>query len=275
MKKISTSLLLLFLISSCAKQKGGTSEDIARAVESGLAGMIGVVDEQGDQDIVDNNLAACSGRASTESCQSSSYRRKDYNCTVGNLDVTGYVVLTYGSGQTDCFINADTENVTRTFNLTRDTVFGGTVAITDTTHNNYLGNSIGGGARLTRNTATSWQIEVLGKRRVRKTSGGSTIIDISMETSSPISVSNSLTRATRTINGGTLKVYHNLAKYTSEMTPNNITYDDGCCYPTGGSVSVTFTGEVTGSASVSFSSCGNATVTKGDKAYAVQFYSCE
>jgi hypothetical protein len=68
---------------------------------------------------------------------------------------------------------------------------------------------------------------------------------------------------------GTVMVQHNLAKFTSTTTFNNVTYDDAnCCFPTGGSVTTTFSkGPHLGKTeTLTFggAGCGEAKLTKTD-----------
>jgi hypothetical protein len=67
---------------------------------------------------------------------------------------------------------------------------------------------------------------------------------------------------------GTVNVEHNLAKYTAAVTFNGVGYGEpGCCFPTSGSVSTTFSKgpDVGKTESLSFSEiCGDATLTKAD-----------
>lgn len=73
------------------------------------------------------------------------------------------------------------------------------------------------------------------------------------------SVSNS--GGTRAITGGTMKVYHNVLRYSAAVTFTGVQWtSSSCCYPTAGSISTTLTGSVTGTSTLSFSTtCGSAT----------------
>ena len=68
---------------------------------------------------------------------------------------------------------------------------------------------------------------------------------------------------------GTITVQHNLAKYTTTTTFNNVAFGDTtCCFPTGGSVSTKFEDgpDVNKTESLAFSggACGEATLTAAD-----------
>jgi hypothetical protein len=70
--------------------------------------------------------------------------------------------------------------------------------------------------------------------------------------------------STRTVSG-TVTVQHNILKYTAQATLNNVTYGDAnCCFPTGGSLSTTFSSGTNAgkTETLSFSAaCGEATLT--------------
>jgi hypothetical protein len=73
--------------------------------------------------------------------------------------------------------------------------------------------------------------------------------------------------ASRVVNG-TVNVQHNLLKYTASASFDSVAYGEiGCCFPTGGSVSTTFSkGSDAGKhETLSFSPiCGDATLTTAD-----------
>lgn len=91
------------------------------------------------------------------------------------------------------------------------------------------------------------------------------IWDHTLTTSAPLSVA--VSSAGKVVNG-TVTVEHNLAKYTANVTFNNVTYSEpGCCFPTSGTVSSLIDRETDGGSSsktesITFSPiCGNATLT--------------
>ncbi|MEI6080321.1 MAG: hypothetical protein WCQ53_06780, partial [bacterium] len=75
-------------------------------------------------------------------------------------------------------------------------------------------------------------------------------------------VLNQLTRDNRKIISGTIIVDHNTAMFTTTMTFSNVTYTNGCCYPTGGTVTISVTGSRTEKDTLTFSStCDNGILT--------------
>jgi len=94
------------------------------------------------------------------------------------------------------------------------------------------------------------------------TVNGSLWWDHTVSTPSPLAVTDA--GGTRTVNG-TVVVQHNRAKFTSTTTFSNVTYAGGsCCFPSGGSVSTTFSsGPNAGKTeTLTFGAgCGEATLT--------------
>lgn len=87
--------------------------------------------------------------------------------------------------------------------------------------------------------------------------------DHTISTSSPLTMTG--TGSSLQISGGTTLVQHNLAKFTATSAiTSTLTFSSGCCVPTGGSISTTFSGGSLDSKteSLAFSStCGSATLT--------------
>jgi hypothetical protein len=102
------------------------------------------------------------------------------------------------------------------------------------------------------------------------TSKVKTVWEHIVDTTVPVSVSRAGT--VHTVNSGTVRVQHMLAKYVATATSNAITYDTstGCCHPTSGtltskyadSAGTTFTTEILSFASTA-TSCGAATIQTG------------
>ena len=135
------------------------------------------------------------------------------------------------------------------------------------------GNTFGGGGRLTK-TAGGWTVEVLGKNK-RFSRGGRELFNISTRTLTPISVTGSLSRASRVVNGGSFEVIHNKAQFVATYVPSNLTWSSACCHPVSGSLAVTYAGSVTGSSSVTFNGCGTATMVKDGLSSQITLNYCE
>ena len=69
--------------------------------------------------------------------------------------------------------------------------------------------------------------------------------------------------ANRALSGGTITVQHNLAKYTATVSISSLSWGlAGCCHPTSGTFTTTYSGSAAGQETLTFSnsSCGAATL---------------
>jgi hypothetical protein len=163
--------------------------------------------------------------------------------------------------------------VTRTYNLEISGPRGGKINHSSDNRSDYRGTSYGGGGRLVK-TAAGWDLSVLGRNSVLSFRGKN-IFDVSVRTITPMNITGSLSRAGRVVNGGQLEVNHNLAGFTSVITPTNLQWSNTCCHPISGSLAVTYSGSKTGSATVSFHGCGSASVNQGGQTSVIQMSYCE
>lgn len=295
MKRLNYLIILIAFTSviGCGKKKTSITTDsaLADSVEAGITAMAGASDDQSGASVsllhkkkldflyelinpIPNAYAAtCSGRAASQSCSSGTKSITYSSCTLGSSSQTlfGTVTLTYS--QSACTFSATNDTITRTFDYSRTTSFGATVRTFSSAHTNYAGNSYSGGSKLTK-TASGYELQIMGKHKTRTNSGGRSKLDISMRTTSNITMDN-LNRTNRTITGGALEVYHNLGQVTVKMVPSSLTYISTCCYPISGSIALTYSGTISATGSVTFTSCGSATVTKGADTYNINLYSCE
>jgi hypothetical protein len=78
------------------------------------------------------------------------------------------------------------------------------------------------------------------------------------------------------MNGGQLQIKHNLAGYTTVLTPNNVTWNATCNCAVSGSFTGTVTSEAGKSESfdVEITGCGTATVTTQTKTKTVTLDRC-
>ncbi len=288
------SLLISFILASmvltgCKPQteeliEQRTDKAIADSVEMAITSIGSVGDEEEGEELSTSNLLSvqsaeidteevCSGRAVESDCVNG-LKVKNYNCNIGESDQTlvGYVSLDY-SDITECSVDQEGESVVRTFEKTRTTSWGAEIRTTSVERSDFEGDTYGGGGKITTING-GYELEILGKHRIRTGSQGKSRLDISMKTSSPIFM-NQLKRKDRLVDGGALEISHNLAKYKVTLEPNNLSYSEGCCYPTSGTIDVTFSGIISGIGTVNFNSCGNATVTRGNESHDIEFYSCE
>lgn len=194
-------------------------------------------------------------------------------CTggLGLFSRNGSVTLTYSDASCALALNGD--SVTRTYDYTISGPRGGVLSTSSDNSTDYNGNTYGGGGRLTV-TASGWDLEVLGKHKVLSRNGNEKF-NISMRTTSPIGVSGSLGRASRVLDGGSFEINHNLAEFTATFTPSNLTWNNTCCHPVSGSLSVSYSGSKTGSATLTFTSCGQAELDKDGVTKSIELNYCE
>jgi hypothetical protein len=170
-------------------------------------------------------------------------------CTFGQIAVDGSVTLTF-SNPAGCWLDAG-DSVNRLADFTVTGGYGGTLTVT----------SPGGGQTLTR-TASGYDFAVGGIERVLAGPRGSSLFDISSETTTPLSIT--FPGGNLLITAGTLVITHHLAGYTVSLTPDNLTWGPTCNCAVSGSLSGTVSGggKADGkSATVTITGCGTADVT--------------
>lgn len=199
----------------------------------------------------DNPFSACSGGVRT---------RTFSNCTFGRTTLQGSVTLTFSSQA--CSMLAAGSSITRTADFTVTSRSG-----------SYTVSSPDGGQRVTR-TAGGFSYSVGGLRRVLQGSAGRTLVDVSTRTTADITVTGN-SRSDRVMNGGTLEITHNLANYTTALSPNNVRWNASCTCPVSGTLSGTVTGSnAARNFSVEFTGCGTATVTVDGETEEVELDRC-
>jgi hypothetical protein len=198
-----------------------------------------------------------------------------YGCQSWGGTILGTVTLSYSNNI--CLLDAASGTVTRKVLLTREGLPAGTMytnsASTSTT---YSGSTAGAGTQLSFVSVGSYNLNVLGVRKTLNDTSGNTIYDLIAQTNGPIAVTGNLL-GTRVLNGGSLIVVHNTAQYTATFTPNYLTYSDPtCCHPVSGSLSVTYAGNVSGTAVVTFNpTCGSETFSMNGENDTIQLAGCE
>lgn len=114
-------------------------------------------------------------------------------------------------------------------------------------------------------SAGSRTVTIDGIRRLMIGPGGRLWFDHSIKTLAPLTVTGNKATANLLI-GGSMRVHHNLAKYNSELTLNNLSWTIAqCCHPTSGSISALVSGSISGNSTLTFSApCGTASFTARD-----------
>lgn len=283
-----------FGLSACGAEKstdGFTVDASEAAIESGIAAVDGIIDDQQNSSFaylysnpqptllesLQNALfpqayAASCSRAASAMCSAGVKSETYSDCTgIYGRSFQGNVTLTYSDSS--CSLSSNGDSVVRTYDVSIAGPRGGVVTSSSDTHTNYLGASLGGGGQLTK-TVTGWDLDIMGKHK-SFARNGTTYFDISVSTTSSIKVSGTLARTSRILDGGSLVVDHNVAGFTTTLTPSNLTFTAGCCYPTSGTMAVVYSGAKTGSGSVTFNGCGTASLNVGSSSKDINLSYCE
>ena len=292
---MKTTLILLsafvLLVSCNGRQDSTTSSDdtLATSAEDAVTTLSALLDDESNEAYATNhkksyqeilqdivipkahaancirpvNLACDNGVKSSTFEDCSSFR--------GLVVASGNITLDYS--QNDCSMGSDGDQVARTYNYEIVGPRGGQLDVSSDDHEDYRGNTIGGGAVLT-NTAAGHSLEILGKHKVF-TRNGNIRRDRSIRTTEPLEISGGLRRSVRQVNNGQLEIIHNLAEFTATYTAEDVVWSSSCCHPVSGSLSVEYTGSVEGTASITFNSCGQAEIERNGETSNVEFTYCE
>jgi hypothetical protein len=218
---------------------------------------------------------SCGEFAVQDACAAGVQAANYLNCSNWGGSLNGQVILTYSSAT--CAFSASGETITRTVNLTRTGLFGGTVT-TDSKDPTvaWNGSPVGTGAELTYTGANAYTLSIGGSHKTRVDATGNPVYDISVFTTVPMTMTGTL-NGTRTVTGGSVTILHNTAKYKAVFVPNNLQYSSAtCCHPVGGTITATYTGSVSTTGTVTFgSTCGLATVSNASGTQTVQLQGCE
>jgi hypothetical protein len=200
--------------------------------------------------------------ATFSSCSAGTRTRSFDHCALAGFSLDGSVTLTFS--QSTCSAAAVGDTVTRNADFTLHGRANYSLAV----------DSKGGGQKVTR-TADGFTYQVLGMERVLTNASGKKIIDISTKTEEDLVVQG-FTRANRVIKSGKFDVVHNLAGYTVQLVPADVTWNGTCNCPVSGKLtgSITAGKNVGKSAEVVFNGCGKGTVTVGTDTEDVDFDRC-
>lgn len=219
-------------------------------------------------------VATCNQSAIKDSCISGIKKAAYSNCSTSLGDTySGNVTLTFSTPT--CNLNTNPDSLIRTLDITR-TKSQFTISATSASHTDYRGVTIGGGDKITKSGQSTYDIEILGQRKVALDSKENTIFALSVRTTTPMILTGSLD-GNRTVDGGKLEVIHNAARYTAVFEPKSVVYSSAtCCYPNGGEVTVNYEGTVNGTGTVTFSeTCGVATLTRQGSEQSVELMGCD
>lgn len=217
-------------------------------------------------------VTTCTALANSDNCNSKTKSASYTDCPLtGGLTFSGTVTLSFSS--VICALSSG-NTLTRTLSLSRSTIGGGKVSTSSASHLDYRGNVIGGGT-VTTNSSGIYSLAIPGLRKLRTSGGNNTIYDISVRTTSAFTISDP-TSTSLTVSSGSMEVIHNVAQYVATVSANALAYSySSCCYPTSGTLSVSYSGAASGSGSISFPSCGKATLTVGSASTSLTLIGCE
>lgn len=288
------TIAVIFAVTQGCKNKTADEDvssvnDVEAVVESGMTAVSGSLDEQSNSSfafqsvksnsiwstlLIDKAYAASCSRAFLQAC-SSGVKQIDYsNCSTPNgvRQMEGNVKLTFSNSS--CTMSANGDSVTRTYNTEISGPRGGVVTNSSDAAQDYRGTSYGGGAKITK-TASGYNLDILGKHK-RMQRNGRQLFDVSIRSLQSLEVTGGLGRSARHVSNGQLEVNHNLAKFSSVITANNIQWGDCSCYPVSGSLSIAFSGSKTGSSTVTFTNeCGVASLEENGQITKIELSYCE
>lgn len=266
--------LVVSLTSGCDKLNLDDKEENGadQSVSAGVAGLSSAVNAA---NVSTGGLrtVGCGKSAASDTC-TTGLKKADYPeatpCTTEYLKYFGFVNLSYSD--TSCSMAANGAKVTQTFSMNAEfdnaallVLNGRKIKAFSDAATTWDGTNVGGGANLTRDSATAFSVVVDGRTHQLFNKAGKKLSDVSFKTDGAITGTGADPfTGNRTVNGGKLLVWHNLAKYKATFVPVNLTFNKAdCCHPNGGTINATYEGSVTGTATIAFSdTCGQVKFTK-------------
>jgi hypothetical protein len=121
-------------------------------------------------------------------------------------------------------------------------------------------------------------IQIAGLHRIFEGSSGAKLYDHSITSLNDVSVTGQRVSGTRTLSSGTVRVYSNNEKTTTDVTFAGLQWRNaGCCYPTAGTITAVTSGSKYSTVSINFdrSSCGQVSVVEDGKSSTATLQQCE
>lgn len=214
-----------------------------------------------DLAIPEAEATTCSVASTFGTCSSGTVVRNFGGCTVGSAVFNGTVTFTRSSGSCSALSNG--QSISRVPNFTITGRRGSTLTVVKTgTH----------GQVLTRGaTANDWTFSNDGIRRYFSTSAGVTFLDFTTETTSAMTITGA-NRSGRVLNGGQLRVTHNITGVTCDYTPSAVTWGASCNCATSGTWSATCSDGRT--SVLTLTGCGTGSFSMGDQSENVTMDRC-
>ncbi len=284
-------MTLFFILAGCNTLEEASEENGADAsLSAGIAALSGVAHSVSTSTGIFNRdplrtVTACDSPPAADACSSNQRRATYTSCLTAQTEHTysGSILLSYSA--TGCTLSSNGDFVTRTIDFKRILGFvdfprfnDTTLATTTESHEDYLGNTIGGGTRLTYvgSSPTSFEIEMAGLHKILTNTGEKVLYDVSIHSVSPMTLTGDVS-GDRILDGGSIQVAHNRAFYTADLTPISLHFNSKtCCHPVGGTVGVTFGGKAVGTAQVVFTTtCGIATLKRDGVDSDISLHGCE
>lgn len=239
----------------------------SQASASESASAVGFISEENQFDNSVHTLSACNFSTARTSCSSSADTIAWNGCTVDSAAATmtgGWTETFSGTSAGSCTVPVVSgETVVRTTTssvLSGGGAYGGSITTDTSGGTTYDGTVLPSTGTSVVNSSGTRTITIHGTHKVGKTTGGVTIFEHYLNTPTPLTVTGTRAGGNRTIASGTVKVFHNLAKYQASLSFSGVTWgSSSCCYPTSGSITGTLSGTQTGTTTMTFSTtCGAA-----------------
>ena len=277
----SLIVLLIVAVSASIYSCVGTNTvnydtDLSVVTESGLTVVSSIADDAStgelgvssiENDLIQVNEFTCANGWST--C-SNGVKTRTTTCNNPAVGYTKDIALSFfnsnGTVDTTCSGVATVGNyVVKSGEETLVIPINGDYTSTSGAQDNYSGVSIGGGAELSKRADGSILMHINGITKIHTDRDG--VIQwtnsVHSDPASPL-VLNQLARNGRKISSGTIIVDHNESDFTAAITFNDVTYTTTCCYPVGGTITVTLSGSRTGTGTLTFSSLCEQSYYSGD-----------
>jgi hypothetical protein len=142
-------------------------------------------------------------------------------------------------------------------------IYGGTIMWSTNRHVTYDNKSISNAGLSINRFGETRSIILNGLHRILQDGNGNTVYDHSIVSEGAIIMSGQRQNGTRMVSSGTVRVYNNTDKFSSDHSFNGVQWKNAnCAFPTAGAISSSFSGSMNGFTTLTFqSTCGEATLT--------------